>query len=297
MIGITDYLTGIFNDFKNEINNGRDLCELKGLTFESNFIPDYKNLQIQRLYLLRYAFSYAFEYSQIYLSALDLLGCPNKISVASVGCGNYLDYWALVNAIEKKHIYCSVHYTGIDQIDWSYKINRRNCDEVYFIKGNAEQLFQDNSIFDSDVYFFPKSISEFKSDEVNSIAKNFSKKPIKKDKIVLCFSLRANDHNMESDAYRTKKIINAFELNGYNNKTGDEIYCIKENKGIRAYDYDFVYPQEILDYIENLDKKCYKYNDMFTNCKEECKSYLTRKPTMRTDNIVFQIIELERKQR
>jgi len=46
MIGITDYLEWIYTDFKNEIDAGRYLCELKRLTFESDSLPDYNNIQI-----------------------------------------------------------------------------------------------------------------------------------------------------------------------------------------------------------------------------------------------------------
>lgn len=89
MIGITDYLELIYTDFKNEIDTGRYLCELKGLTFESDRLPDYNNIQIQRLYLLRYAFAYGFEYSHIYTKALARLDNPDNVAVASIGCGNF----------------------------------------------------------------------------------------------------------------------------------------------------------------------------------------------------------------
>lgn len=39
MIGITEYLEEIYSDFKAEIESGKCLCELKGLTFESGCLP------------------------------------------------------------------------------------------------------------------------------------------------------------------------------------------------------------------------------------------------------------------
>lgn len=44
MISIADYLELIYTDFKNEIDGGRYLCDLKDLTFESNHLPDYNNI-------------------------------------------------------------------------------------------------------------------------------------------------------------------------------------------------------------------------------------------------------------
>jgi hypothetical protein len=192
VISITDYLELIYTDFKNEIDGGRYLCDLKDLTFESNHLPDYNNIQIQRLYLLRYAFSYGFEYSHIYAKALARLDNPDNVAVASIGCGNFLDYWALVKAVEK-----------------------REQDEVYFKEGNVVKFFEENEEFISDIYFFPKSISEFGKEEMKIIVDNFKSKPIIKDKIILCFSIRANEYSRDRDMSKTKQIVKALEENGY----------------------------------------------------------------------------------
>ena len=53
MIGITEYLEQIYEDFRDEIDKRELLCNLKKLTFEAGSLPDYNNIQIQRLYLLR----------------------------------------------------------------------------------------------------------------------------------------------------------------------------------------------------------------------------------------------------
>ena len=46
MINITEYLKEIYTDFKNEIDKGKSLCDLKSLTFEATGLPDYNNIQI-----------------------------------------------------------------------------------------------------------------------------------------------------------------------------------------------------------------------------------------------------------
>lgn len=79
MIGITEYLELIYEDFKAEIDAGEFLCDLKKLSFEAGGLPDYNDIQIQRLYLLRYAFAYGFEYTQMYKEVLQDMGNPTEI--------------------------------------------------------------------------------------------------------------------------------------------------------------------------------------------------------------------------
>lgn len=296
MINITDYLELVYADFKNEIDNGRYLCELKGLTFESNCLPDYNNIQIQRLYLLRYALAYGFEYSHIYSEVLTRLHNPDKVVVASIGCGNFLDYWSLIRTIEeKKQIDCKVRYVGIDEIDWNYKVEKRDQDEVVFKKGNVVQFFEENKKFGSDIYFFPKSISEFNNEEMKVIVNNLRYKPIVKDKIILCFSIRANEYSRDMDMDKTQQIVKALEENGYKQNNEKNVsWSFVENKGIVSFDHDYWYPQDAYDYVVSLNEKCNKYIEMGSNCKNECERYLNRKPTTKTGNITYQIIELER---
>ena len=88
MISMSEYLENIYVDFASDINEQTKLCQLKGLNFAAGCLPDYNNLQIQRLYLLRYSFAYGFEYSGIYSEVLSRLfhnlsvylsvHCPNK---------------------------------------------------------------------------------------------------------------------------------------------------------------------------------------------------------------------------
>ena len=106
MISMSEYLENIYVDFASDINEQTKLCQLKGLNFAAGCLPDYNNLQIQRLYLLRYSFAYGFEYSGIYSEVLARLHNPQKVCVVSIGCGNFLDYWSLVQSIEKKNLEC-----------------------------------------------------------------------------------------------------------------------------------------------------------------------------------------------
>lgn len=259
MISISQYLENIYVDFAGNIDEGVNLCELKGLNFAAGCLPDYSNIQIQRLYLLRYTFAYGFEYTGIYSDAITMLNNPKKVSVASIGCGNFMDYWSLTQAINKKNIDCQVRYVGIDEIDWNYKFQKRDEDELLFRRGNAIDYFEQNKEFISDIYFFPKSISEFDSHEMSIIVNNLQNKPILKDKLIFCFSLRANQGSRERDLAKTEQIIDALKRNGFHLNNPSYVYTYyRENKGIITY------------------------------------QYLNRKPTTKTGNIFYRIIEMER---
>lgn len=86
-MSIEEYLTELFEDFRNDIEEGLYLCDLKELIFESEKVPDYSDLQTERLYLLRYAFAYTFEYVDMYARLLGHLEDPREISVVSYGSG------------------------------------------------------------------------------------------------------------------------------------------------------------------------------------------------------------------
>lgn len=219
MIEITKYLQTVYEDLQRYVDSDVCLCKFKELNFEAGALPDYEDINIQQLYLLRYAFAYAFEYSRMYLDVLSQMDGVNGISVTSVGCGSMIDYWALVHALEMKNkLDCGIRYVGIDKIDWNYKIPERQSDEVYYLIGNAADFFTGNSQFISDVYFFPKSISEFSDSELDAMANSFSSKKIQKNKFFVCISLREDDKSLGRDIQKTKCLIEAISKNGFYTK-------------------------------------------------------------------------------
>lgn len=293
MIDITEYLENIYNDFSVLANGENYLCELKKLDFQGGNLPDYANISIQQLYLLRYAFVYAFEYSKMYDTILSKIGRKEIINVASIGCGSMIDYWALTYCLGKNP--CKVRYVGIDEIDWNYKFTKRDTDEVRFLEGNAIDFFNRNEKFVSDVYFFPKSISEFSNDEIDTICDSFAHKIIEKDKFYLCISLRSDPGSMDRDMSKTKSIIEALKENGFRGNSSYDTYIyFCEDKGIAAYDSEFVYPNDALEYIRTLNIRCKKFYEIGDNCRADCKTYLNRWPTLKTGKICYQVIEFER---
>ena len=88
MISINDYINNIFQDFSGYVKNSKKLCDLNPFTFDVGNIPDYSNIHIQQLYLLRYAFAYAFasklnEIDQI--NDIEIASCAEHIDLSSCG--------------------------------------------------------------------------------------------------------------------------------------------------------------------------------------------------------------------
>lgn len=296
MIEITQYLQTVYEDLQRYVDNDVCLCKFKELNFEAGGLPDYEDINIQQLYLLRYAFAYAFEYSRMYLDVLSRMDDANNILVTSVGCGSMIDYWSLVHVLEMKNkIDCSIRYVGIDEIDWNYKIPGRQNDEVHYLIGNASNFFTNTSQFISDVYFFPKSISEFSDIELNVMANSFSSKNIQKDRFFVCISLREEQGSMDRDMQKTKCIIEAIGKNGFRTNWPYSQYTYFDcDSGIVALDNDFQYPSDALNFVKHLYMECAKYKIQEKNCKFNCQKYLSRWPILKVNHIRYQVIMFER---
>ena len=125
----------IYDDFKEYIDQNDNLCMLKTLNYQAGQKPNYSDIHIQQLYLLRYVFSYAFEYKSMFDTLFAREKFRDSIEVASIGCGNMIDYWGLVEVLDEiGNEKCYIKYRGIDTIDWNYKIEAREKDEDRGIK-------------------------------------------------------------------------------------------------------------------------------------------------------------------
>lgn len=288
-MSIEEYLTDVFEDFRDDIEDGLCLCDLKKLSFEFGNLPEYEDVQTQRLYLLRYAFAYAYEYADMYARLLRQMKDPREISVVSFGCGTMLDYWSLVYAIKEiRDIRCRVDYSGIDLIEWDYQFPPRRRDELHFYLQNINEFFDDEDTLNSDVYFFPKSISEFSEDEMATILDGFENKNIEKDIFYVCVSLRKKDE--PSDEERTAAIMEAIERNGFRACAQPQGY---KEKAVWSYDHNFNYPGAALSYLKNLNERCLQFREEGENCYDNCEC-LNRQPILKTNFLYNYIIKFER---
>ena len=137
MITINKYLDDILFDFKEYVTSGVRLCDLKEVHFDAGNLPDYSDIHVQQLYLLRYAYAYSFEYKRMYASLIRRMNPGMEIAVTSIGCGSMIDYWALTRVVPNR---CTIRYRGIDTIDWSYRMEQRPQDDVLFRNADAVEL-------------------------------------------------------------------------------------------------------------------------------------------------------------
>lgn len=221
----------------------------------------------------------------------------DSIEVASIGCGNMIDYWGLVEALDEiGNGECYIKYRGIDIIDWNYKIEAREQDEVRFTKVNAATIFQKTSALISNVYIFPKSISEFSNEEFQDICDSFRKKEIQKDRIHILISLRSDQGSMDRDMERSKKIISAMQQNGFTTEDNATTFIRykDEDRGIKKIDYKFEYPEDAIELLISLNTECSTYVSNKKNCTSDCEN-LKRWPVLKARNIRYQVLTFDRK--
>lgn len=295
MITINGFLDRVLDDFKDYVDTQEQLCDLLDVHFDGGRVPDYSDIHVQQLYLLRYAYAYAFEYKYMYSDLLSRINLGQKIEVTSVGCGNRIDYWSLAHVVKQK---CDICYKGIDTIDWSYRFAPRSRDDVRHRIGDAVSLFQGAHGFSSDIYIFPKSISEFSPDEVHVLADCFTKENISKDVIHFMFSLRTDSGSIERDTNKTNIFYERLLECGF--RTNDdsnfhaEFYDSIKGKSIREIDNDFHHPGDVIDYLKELYEKCTDFHDCFRSESEDCKSRLGRWPILKCRQAAWQIFTFER---
>ena len=286
MITINQYLNNVFDDFSEYVSGSESLCKLKELTFEAGNTPDYNSKYIQQLYLLRYTFAYAFEYKKMYTEILERLG-GKKIEVTSLGCGPMTDYWSLCQA-NKDH---SFEYIGIDVLNWEYKFESIKSNPYSFIQNNMVEYIRELDALHSDIYFFPKSISEIRDNDLTNLCDCFQTKRITKDKIFIGVSLRSDKTSYEMDSKKLDSIQQAIKKNGFNRIFKTE-YPEDVKKAIISCDSSFVYPDEAKNLLADLFEKCNSYEE--DKCGKDCQEHLVRHPVLTTNNIRYRILEFER---
>lgn len=104
---------------------------------------------------------------------------------------------------------------------------------------------------------------------------------------------------MRSDLERAKALMNAINSNGFrtNDRASTYTHFKDKTKGMKSYDYDFNYPNEGIEIITNLHKRCGEYRKSKVNCEDDCQRHLTRWPALKPTQIHYKIITFEREQR
>lgn len=291
---INSYLNRVFSDFRNYVDSGSDLCELNNSHFSAGNLPDYSNLNIQQLYLLRYAYAYAFEYKYMYHNILQYFEKKNEIEVTSIGCGSMIDYWSLTQVVKPE---THIRYYGIDIIDWHYKTTKRPNDEIYLHIGDAVDYCNQYQKT-SDIYIFPKSISEFSPIQLQNLANGFISQYIMKDTIHILVSLRTDEHNLTDDIFKAEILYKKMLELGFRNIHPNSLQPYVMSKDIVSntianVDSTFTHPSEIIDYLKVLNQRCINHNNCPLN--NSCYSTLTRFPILKCNYAKWLSMSFERR--
>jgi len=158
------------------------------------------------------------------------------------------------------------------------------------------EFSQYNSL-DSDIYFFPKSISEFSDDDFKCLCDIFEKTPISQDIIHILISVRSNQGSMERDLKRANLLRKSIIENDFETEnTCDKFWhATNSEEKIRVADSDFCHPGDIVDTLKELNVKCVNHQDDFADCTKDCVTRLTRWPILKQGQVCFSILSFERK--
>lgn len=286
---LNEKMSLIFQDFQRDIYKRGYLCQLKNFNFSGTRLPNYEDEMVQKFYLLKYLPAYLTEYYCIYKQVFERNFLNENCSILSLGCGCGVDLWGLNFLKEKEKLNCSINYTGIDVVKWKYS-------EFSKMNGNFKNcniLDIDNLEGDYNTIIFPKSISEFNEFAFQHLKDIFAKKRFNSNKIVLIGAIRKT--RIDSDLQRLEKIKDIFiRKHGY--LVVDSETTISNDNAPYIYQVtnDIIFPREILNYITGLYTQCKKFKLTGKNCETACSDLLKRSPILKTSQMTFKIIYLER---
>ena len=309
ILPISSYLNGIHAQFQAYLNEGHPLCPMRNLNYSRCNIPDYSDVHFQQYYLLRYAYSYAFEYKDMYLNLFQpgispMLNDNGQLTVTSIGCGAMLDYWALAHFLENAGIpQTPISYQGIDLVNWDERnrVPGRVQDCVRFCQENVVSTLSQKQQLDSHIYFFPKSISEFTEPDFSQLCNLFAAKPFTFPQVHMMISIRAQTETEEIDSKRAERLRQAVCRNGF---TSNPLFLYrvpderKETK-IRDVDPNFPLPREIIRTLTSLYSRCSCYPEDSNGCpsdsdKQACEKELGWYPILRMSNMRYILLTFKR---
>lgn len=286
MISITDYIKMKGEKFREKLALCYTMCECDTLRFNEGNLPDYRYYIVQDLYAMRYDLAYAHEYKRMYTRLLQRMSPGSELEVTSLGCGNMVDYWSLKRVLPAN---CRVSYHGVDVIDWDDKFAACKGDKIDFSLQYISDYLYDCDELKSDVYVFPKSISEIDDDELEAICRIISEKGFAKDEVHFLFSMRANQYSLDRDRAKTDKICAAIRDTGMMPDVKSGSLYKGLDKMIYNCDSDFNIDglQSTYDMLNKLPYMCDNYLNGCRSC-ELCAENRNQ-PMLKTKYIRYQI--------
>lgn len=221
------------------------------------------------------------------------LNLGNKLEVVSLGCGNFVDGYALSQVLPDD---CVLDYYGVDCVYWHNRLHLRTGDSLHFMKMDAIDYLRQQQMLTGDIYVFPKSISEFSLEDMREICTVFGQKKIPKNEISFIFSLRNsnNEEEAKNDLRKTKMLYDVMLESGF--ITEDDVSNIirpeQPQRQISEVDKDSSRPLIAIDFINNLPARC---NDVKSCACKGCPAYTARQPITTCNYIAGQIFTFRKR--
>ena len=256
MININDYYRRIFFVFLKSMEENPELGKLKKLDCYREKDLCYSNPHHQQIYLVKYIIAHAFEFKIMYMSLFKRKRYEEEIKITSLGCKDMLDYWGVTRALAQIHCpNCKISYRGLDENKWNYGIEKRETDEIKFIKGNVIESFESLPGLEDDVYCLASPISDYTVDEIRRISDCFENKKITKPLFHLLIKIRAEQEDMRSDASKVKTLMNAICKRNYytNDIPASHIAVFNQIRKVCDLDRDIQYPYDLMSEMERFD--------------------------------------------
>jgi len=287
---ISSYIEDVFKNFKQK---EAQWCNLQNFDLHTTSYEDKLN---QEYYLLKYFPAYFTEYYNA-LGKFFKDYKKNSLKVISIGCGAGIDFYALQLYITTNGLNIELDYTCIDIIDWNYKPNEKNFN---FIHADINDI-KDNIFDDVDLIIFPKILTELDSNTIKHIISLLESSSLKDELYFLNSYITDDSHSKQIDGIKQfAKICNALQAQQYviDNSANfgfnkhKQISCLsyaylREHQGLRAIFKFFIYPQEILDILSELEKNC-NYAQESIECSQ-CN--IGTFPMMNTKYIAYLVIK------
>lgn len=263
---INSYLENTLRQIKNHLAEADSICHLASLNYENMQSPDYSDKIMREYYLLRYFYAYFAEYHYIYNWMIDKKLLTNPITVASIGCGAGIDFYAL-KMIKVRDF----NYFGFDIINWGF-----NEPEAFFNIANIANITLPNV----NVIMFPKSLSEFSHDDFNLFVERLNPCALRYPLCIISSMMyEGGEYDIERIKILEKKICDAgfVSINDSSQTFQPEEPSCYRLISARC-------PDAVTEFLSNIKTFCNISEPKCNDCQ------INKSPILRTDYMRFQIL-------
>jgi hypothetical protein len=203
-----------------------------------------------------------------------------------------VDYYGLHHALRPHRVYAGdVRYTGLDIVPWNYQ-DSLGRGSVFFLEQDVTGWDKlDEATYN--VIIFPKSIGEFSRQVFDHVKNMLKDSTFKRDQVCLACSLmdRGKESNIKRFAELARTMTADHGFTATKNPTSS--WYFPKDQGIRGLYSDWIFPNDILDFLKELAEHCPKFELNGKSCRNDC-SNLNRWPILKTGRIAYQALGLRR---